>query len=66
MKPSRFITGYANYKFESISKNDTLTADEKSEQFRRIDRAVRGYENGMLTVDEAIRTINEIRAINEE
>lgn len=58
MKPSRFITGYANYKFEAINKDAMLSSDDKIEKIRRIDRAVRMYETGALTVDETIRAIN--------
>lgn len=58
MKPSRFIIGYANYKMTAIELDGILTADEKNEKIRRIDRAVRMYETGALTVDETIRAIN--------
>lgn len=58
MKPSRFIIGYANYKTEAISKDGGTSAEERNEKLRRIDRAVRMYETGALTVDETIRVIN--------
>lgn len=58
MKPSRFIIGYANYKMEEISREFATDADVKNEKLRRIDRAVRMYETGALTVDETIRAIN--------
>ena len=58
MKPSRFIIGYANYKIEAISKDGGTSAEERDEKIRRIDRAVRMYETGALTVDETIRAIN--------
>lgn len=58
MKPSRFIIGYANYKIDQISKDGGTSAEERNEKLRRIDRAVRMYETGALTVDETIRAIN--------
>lgn len=58
MKPSRFIIGYANYKMEAISKDSCTSVQERDEKLRKIDRAVRMYETGALTVDETIRAIN--------
>jgi hypothetical protein len=58
MKPSRFIIGYSNYKIDEISKDGGTSAEERNEKLRRIDRAVRMYETGALTVDETIRAIN--------
>lgn len=58
MKPIRFITGYANYKMQQISRDGGLSAEEKTEKIRKIDQAVRYYESGALSVDEAINVIN--------
>lgn len=59
MKPSRFITGYANYRIDQISREQGLTDEEKNEKIRKVDRAVRAHEAGAVTVDEAMKSILE-------
>lgn len=57
MKVKRFITEYANYKIDLLNKSGI--SDEAIEAIRRIDRAVRLHETGLLSVDETMRIINE-------
>ena len=57
MKVKRFIVEYANYKIDLLNKSGI--SDEAIESIRKIDRAVRLHQQGLLTVDETIRIINE-------
>ena len=57
MKIKRFVTEYANYRIDSLSKNGI--SKEAAEAIRKIDQAVRYCEQGMLTIDQTIQTINE-------
>jgi len=57
MKAKRFIVEYANYKIDLLNKSGI--SDEAIEAIRKIDRAVRQHQQGLLTVDETIRIINE-------
>lgn len=57
MKVKRFIVEYANYKIDLLNKSGI--SDEAVEAIRKIDRAVRLHQQGLLTVDETIRIINE-------
>lgn len=57
MKAKKFIVEYANYKIDLLNKSGI--SDEAIEAIRKIDRAVRQYQQGVLTVDETIRIINE-------
>lgn len=57
MKAKRFIIEYANYKIDLFNKSGI--SDEAIEAIRKIDRAVRQLQQGLLTVDETIRIINE-------
>jgi hypothetical protein len=58
MKAKRFIIEYANYKLDEIANNTDMNGGIQTELMRRIDRAVRMVERGMITIDECIRIIN--------
>jgi hypothetical protein len=58
MKAKRFIIEYANYKLDEIANNTYMNGGIQTELMRRIDRAVRMVERGMITIDECIRIIN--------
>lgn len=63
MKVRRFVIEYANYRIDQYSKVDLLSGSEEyekaAETIREIDRAVRLLQQGLLSVDETIRMINE-------
>lgn len=50
---------YANHQIRVIEKSVKAGMDEKAanEFIRRIDRAVRLYENGMITIDETMKIL---------
>ena len=52
----RFIKEYANEKKRRITASLMQEAD-KQEAYKRIDKAVRGAHNGLLTLDEAMMEI---------
>ena len=59
MKVERFIKEYANYKKNDYKSNELMKEDYKIKAINKIDRALTLRERGMITVDEAIRTILE-------
>ena len=57
MKAPRFMIEYANCQIKSFSDpkcNKQVNNGIKLEMIRRIDRAVRYFESGMITLDEAM------------
>lgn len=52
----RFIREYANYQKENVS-NILVNEEHRKEAVRRIDRAVKEREKGLVTVDETIKMI---------
>lgn len=60
MKAIRFIVGYANYRIDNISIDPVLDETTRNTAIKRIDKAVRAYETGALTVDEAMKAIMEV------
>lgn len=52
----RFIREYANYQKKNVS-NILVNEEHRKEAVRRIDRAVKAREKGLVTVDETIKMI---------
>lgn len=62
MKVKRFITEYANSKitlYDKLSKEYPHQKDTYYEMSRRVYKAVRAVERGLITDDECIRLILE-------
>ena len=53
-KPFRFMLEYAAYQKKSLDACDMMNAGIREELKRRLDRAIRMYERGMITVDECM------------
>ena len=56
----QFIKEYAAYKINTIEKNKLMRSEIKNESVYQIEKAVRTYERGLITVDECARWIAEI------
>lgn len=57
----RFVKEYANYKKRRISKL-TETVVDKDEAIKEIDKTLKLFNLGLITVDEFMRTISNIEA----
>ena len=57
MKNKRFIIEYANYKMTAIEKDKSISDAVKLEKQRKIDKAVFAYSIGIISVDDAIKSI---------
>lgn len=55
----RFISEYAKYKINSYENNKLMGADVKTEMISNIHKALDLSKKGYISVDEAIRMINE-------
>ena len=55
----RFISEYAKYKINSYENNKLMGADVKTELISNIHKALDLSKKGYISVDEAIRMINE-------
>ena len=55
----RFISEYAKYKINSYENNKLMRADVKTELISNIHKALDLSKKGYISVDEAIRMINE-------
>ena len=55
----QFIIQYANFKMSEIEKRD-VSESEKIQQMQAITRCVYYVENGIITIDECMKTIAEI------
>ena len=58
LKVPRFMTEYANHKISKLSADTVIAENVKNEMIRNIDRAVFNYRYGYITIDEAMRIIN--------
>ena len=56
----RFISEYAKYKINSYENNKLMGADVKTELISNIHKALDLSKKGYISVDEAIRMINEM------
>lgn len=62
MKMPRFITEYANYKItehEKEMKKGEISEEQYISYVRSIDRVVNAVKLGLITVDDAMHTINQ-------
>lgn len=60
MKTSkRFVQEYANHKIKEIENNSQMQHDFKVEKITRISKAVTFEAQRFITIDEAIKIINE-------
>lgn len=57
----RFVKEYANYKKRRIGKL-TETVVDKDEAIKEIDKTLKLFNLGLITVDECMRTISNIEA----
>ena len=55
----RFISEYANYKINCFKSNELMKKEIKTEIFNKINKALNLVERGFITIDEAIKIINE-------
>ena len=55
----RFIVEYANYKKGGI-KMSGISDERKEAYIKEIDRTLKIYERGLITVDETMKTIAEV------
>lgn len=55
----RFVKEYANYKKKRIGKL-TETVVDKDEAIKEIDKTLKLFNLGLITVDECMRTISNI------
>lgn len=55
----RFIYEYAKYKIDGYEVNELMNAEIKTEKINRIQKALNLVEEGFISVDEAIKIINE-------
>jgi len=55
----RFITEYATYKTNEIKGNLQIQDSIKNERLKRINATLTFSRAGFITIDEAIRLINE-------
>ena len=60
MKAPRFIKEYANYKINCCKENELMKEEYKTEKIDKIHKALHLIEKSFITVDEAIKTINEV------
>ena len=61
MKVKRFIKEYANYKINIISNNELIKQEEKEEKLQKINLYVKSLRRGLITVDDCIYQINQIK-----
>ena len=59
IKAPRFLTEYSNYKIREIENNTLMQQEYKTEKLYTITRAYHAFCYGHITIDEAIRIINE-------
>ena len=57
----RFVSEYANYKKQDILKNPLMPEQIKAEQIQRITQTIRLTDRGMITIDEAMRALVEVK-----
>lgn len=57
----RFVKEYANYKKRRISKL-TETVVDKDEAIKEIDKTLKLFNLGLITVDECMRVVSNIEA----
>jgi len=55
----RFVVEYANYKYRKLEANRLMDENAKAEILQKITRALRYLDTGIMTVDEAMKTIVE-------
>lgn len=54
----RFVKEYANFQKKSISGNEEMKPDLKNKALSTIDKALSLTERNMITVNEAMRILN--------
>ena len=57
----RFISEYAKFKKQNIAKNQLMQKQIKDEQIKKIVRVENLADRGLLSVDEAMRSLADIR-----
>lgn len=55
----RFIKEYANYKINDYKNNELMKKEYKEKAIDKINKILRLKENGLITIDETIKTILE-------
>lgn len=55
----RYIKEYANACIREIEENDLMRSNMKNKAIEKIDKAVKLRDGGLITADEAIKTILE-------
>lgn len=56
----RFVSEYANYKINCCKENKLMKEEYKTEKIDKIHKALHLIEKSFITVDEAIKIINEV------
>lgn len=56
-KVPRFMKEYANFQKQSICNGELIKQDIKDKATENVDKALRIYERGLITVDEAMKLI---------
>ena len=57
----RFISEYAKFKKQNIAKNQLMQKQIKDERIKKIVRVENLADRGLLSVDEAMRSLADIR-----
>ena len=53
----RFIKEYAAYQIKNYKENTLMQQEFKDEKIAKITKALKLRENGLITIDETIKTI---------
>lgn len=56
-KLPRFLKEYANHKKQSITNNELMQEKYKEKGVSNIDKALKAYEKGLITIDESMKMI---------
>ena len=54
----RFISEYAKYKIKHYENNELMNVEIKTEKINQINKALNLVKKGFITIDEAIKVIN--------
>ena len=57
----RFISAYVKFKRQNIAKNQLMQEQIKDEQIKKIVRIENLADRGLLSVDEAMRSLADVR-----
>lgn len=58
LKLPRFVKEFAGYQKKQIKENEYMDKETKQEIIRRIEKAVRLLEQGMITIEECMQIVS--------